>query len=61
MLAYTGCCISEALALGENRVDLEEGVTVFETPKKRRLAATRRAGPRGGTVVGRIARGTRAA
>ena len=35
-LAYTGCRISEALALTADRVDFPEGVLVFETLKKRR-------------------------
>jgi integrase/recombinase XerD len=35
-LAYSGCRISEALALTADRVDLPDGVLVFETLKKRR-------------------------
>jgi integrase len=35
-LAYTGCRISEALALTIDRIDLEAGVIVFESLKKRR-------------------------
>lgn len=35
-LAHTGCRISEALALTADRVDLEDGVLVFESLKKRR-------------------------
>src|SRR5215207_9106187 len=34
-LAYTGCRISEALALTADRVDLKAGVLVFESLKKR--------------------------
>jgi hypothetical protein len=30
--AYTGCRISEALALTADRVDLADGVLIFETP-----------------------------
>ena len=36
LLAYTGCRISEALQLTANRVDLAEGVIVFESLKKRK-------------------------
>jgi len=35
-LAYTGCRISEALALTADRVDMREGVVVLESLKKRR-------------------------
>ena len=35
-LAYTGCRISEALALTADRIDMKEGVIVFETLKKRK-------------------------
>ena len=35
MLAYTGCRISEALALRADRIDLQASVIVFETLKKR--------------------------
>jgi integrase len=35
-LAYTGCRPSEALALTADRVDLEAGVVIFESLKKRR-------------------------
>lgn len=35
-LCYTGCRISEALALTADRVDLEAGTVVFESLKKRR-------------------------
>jgi len=34
-LAYTGCRLSEALALTADRVDLAAGVLIFETLKKR--------------------------
>ena len=34
-LAYTGCRLSETLALTTDRVDLAAGVLVFETLKKR--------------------------
>lgn len=34
-LAYTGCRISEALALTADRVDLKDGTVSFETLKKR--------------------------
>ena len=40
-LAYTGCRISEALALTAERVDLEGGVIVFESLKKRRRGVYR--------------------
>jgi integrase len=36
LLAYTGCRISEGLALTADRVDLEAGVVIFESLKKRR-------------------------
>jgi len=35
-LAHTGCRISEALALTGDRVDLSDGVLIFESLKKRR-------------------------
>jgi integrase/recombinase XerD len=35
-LAYAGCRISEALALTADRVDVKDGVLVFESLKKRR-------------------------
>ena len=35
MLAYTGCRISEALALPADRIDLRASVIIFETLKKR--------------------------
>lgn len=35
-LAYSGCRVSEALALTANRVDLAGGVIVFQSLKKRR-------------------------
>lgn len=35
-LAYSGCRLSEALALTTDRVDLEQSMLVFETMKKRR-------------------------
>jgi len=35
-LAYTGCRISEALALTADRVDLDDGVLILESLKKRR-------------------------
>lgn len=41
MLAYTGCRISEALALTADRVDLKDGVLVFESLKKRRKGVYR--------------------
>jgi integrase/recombinase XerD len=40
-LAYTGCRISEALALTPSRIDHENGVIVFETLKRRRRAVFR--------------------
>jgi integrase/recombinase XerD len=36
VLAYTGCRISEALALTADRIDLAAGVIVFESLKKRK-------------------------
>ncbi len=36
-LAFSGCRLSEALALTADRVDLAAGVLVFETLKKRRV------------------------
>ena len=41
MLTYTGCRISEALALTADRVDFAEGTVIFETLKKRRPARYR--------------------
>jgi integrase len=41
VLAYTGCRISEALALTARRVDLEAGTLVFESLKKRRTGVHR--------------------
>ena len=40
-LAWTGCRLSEALALTADRVDLAAGVLVFETLKKRRSGVYR--------------------
>jgi integrase/recombinase XerD len=40
-LTYTGCRISEALACGPHRLDLEEGAVVFQTLKRRRLCFRR--------------------
>lgn len=40
-LAFSGCRISEALALTGDRVDLAAGVLVFETLKKRRTGVWR--------------------
>ena len=40
-LAYTGCRISEGLALSADRVDLKDGVLVFESLKKRRRGVYR--------------------
>lgn len=40
-LAYTGCRISEALALTAGRVDLSDGVLVIESLKKRRKGVYR--------------------
>jgi integrase len=40
-LAYTGCRISEALALTAARVDLSDGVVVIESLKKRRKGVYR--------------------
>ena len=36
VLYYTGCRISEALALTQQRIDLEEGTITFESLKKRK-------------------------
>jgi integrase/recombinase XerD len=36
-LTFTGCRISEALACGPHRLDLEGGALVFQTLKRRRL------------------------
>lgn len=41
VLAYTGCRISEALALTADRVDLEAGAIVFASLKKRRTGVYR--------------------
>ena len=41
VLAYTGCRLSEALALTADRVDLEAGVVIFESLKKRRTGVYR--------------------
>src|ERR687892_1772833 len=35
-LAYTGCRISEALALTADRIDLKDGAIVIESAKKRK-------------------------
>jgi integrase len=40
-LTYTGCRISEALALTADRVDFADGVLVFESLKKRRKGVYR--------------------
>ncbi len=40
-LAYTGCRISEALALTVDRVDLSAGLLIFESLKKRRKGVYR--------------------
>jgi integrase len=40
-LAHTGCRISEALALTADRVDVEAGVLIFESLKKRRRGVYR--------------------
>lgn len=40
-LTYTGCRISEALALTAGRVDIEDGALVFESLKKRRKGVFR--------------------
>jgi integrase/recombinase XerD len=40
-LAYAGCCLSEALALTVDRVDLAAGVLVIESLKKRRTGIYR--------------------
>jgi integrase len=40
-LAFTGCRISEALALTAARVDIEDGVLIFESLKKRRKGVFR--------------------
>jgi integrase/recombinase XerD len=40
-LAYAGCRLSEALALTADRVDMEAGVLVFESLKKRRSGVFR--------------------
>ncbi len=41
VLAYTGCRISEALALTPERIKFDEGVIIFETLKKRRKGVFR--------------------
>lgn len=40
-LAYAGCRISEALALTADRVDMSDGVLIFESLKKRRKGVFR--------------------
>ena len=40
-LAYTGCRISEALAMDPSHIDLEGGVLFLETLKKRRTGVYR--------------------
>jgi integrase/recombinase XerD len=40
-LAYAGCRISEALALTADRVDLKDGVLIFESLKKRKKGVYR--------------------
>jgi integrase len=40
-LTFTGCRISEALACGPHRLDLEGGTVVFQTLKRRRLCFRR--------------------
>jgi integrase/recombinase XerD len=40
-LAHTGCRISEALALTADRVDIEDGVVIIESLKKRRKGVFR--------------------
>ncbi len=47
ILAYTGCRLSEALALAPDRVDPAAGVVIFESLKKRRRGVFRAAS--GGT------------
>ena len=41
MLAYTGCPISEALALTADRIDLKDGAIVIESAKKRQRGVYR--------------------
>jgi len=41
VLLYTGCRISEALALTADRVDLDEGLITFETMKQRKRGVFR--------------------
>ena len=41
MLAYTGCRISEALALTADRVDLTANVIIFKSLTKRRRGVYR--------------------
>ena len=52
-LAYSGCRLSEALALTADRVDLEAAILIFETLKKRREGVFR-AVPVPGHVLGMI-------
>ena len=40
-LAYTGCRISEALALTTDRIDFKDGTVIFESLKKRRTGVFR--------------------
>lgn len=40
-LAYTGCRISEALALTADRVDLKDGTLIFESLTKRKRGVYR--------------------
>jgi integrase len=40
-LAYTGCRISEALALTADRIDLKDGIIVIESAKKRQTGIYR--------------------
>ena len=42
VMAYTGCRLSEARTLTAGRVELDEGVIVFESLKKRRQGVYRR-------------------
>jgi integrase len=52
-LAYSGCRLSEALALTADRVDLEAAILIFETLKKRREGVFR-AVPVPGPVLGTL-------
>jgi integrase len=52
-LAYSGCRLSEAIALTADRVDLEAAILIFETLKKRREGVFR-AVPVPGHVLGTI-------